>query len=404
MITVDQQLQWLQEMISCNHQIYMWTRSADYRLIHSNCPHREVLNTIFMMDYPAEALDECSRLFHVPYVLPSSIGMLWIADFETGGSDSRLHVMGPAFVDEVTVSNLQSYLDKRNVPISIKAEFIRILKTLPVVSLSRLLEYGTMFHYCITGCKIHTSDISFHRPEQSVSQLSGTSKEQVLRIDHRTTYIQEQRMLKLIEEGNLDYKKDSSSFTASTYIGSLGNGDTFRQVKNLMIASITLCTRAAIKGGLSPDTAYTLGDHYITCVEACGTPTEVLELNNIMRDDFIKRVHMCKELQGISKPIQDCCDYIRLHIDTGIKLEELANRAGYSPYYFTKKFKSEMNITIQQYIREQKLEMARNILLTTNKPVKDIAEELGYSTVSHFIETFRKETGISPAAFRQQGI
>jgi hypothetical protein len=66
-----------------------------------------------------------------------------------------------------------------------------------------------------------------------------------------------------MEEGNLNFRKLAVKISNGLDPGNLGSGSSLRQIKNMMIISTALCTRAAIRGGLDADIAYDLSAKYI---------------------------------------------------------------------------------------------------------------------------------------------
>ena len=53
-----------------------------------------------------------------------------------------------------------------------------------------------------------------------------------------------------------------------------------------------------------------------------------------------------------------------------------------------------------EYISTIRIEYAKELLLTTNQKVNEIAEECGFSSASYFNVVFRKQVGVSPGAYR----
>ena len=82
--------------------------------------------------------------------------------------------------------------------------------------------------------------------------------------------------------------------------------------------------------------------------------------------------------------------------------EALAERFAMSYSYFSRSFKRVMKKSFTAYINDLKLDFARNLLLTTNLSVTEIAQESGFSTTSHFIASFKKKTSLSPLSYRKK--
>lgn len=94
--------------------------------------------------------------------------------------------------------------------------------------------------------------------------------------------------------------------------------------------------------------------------------------------------------------------YIEAHLQDTLRNEHLANICGLSLSYFMKQFKQIYRMTPQQYIMERRFRRGRELLIQTQKPVNEIAEELSFCNASHFIRQFRSREGISPAQFRKK--
>lgn len=185
-------------------------------------------------------------------------------------------------------------------------------------------------------------------------------------------------------------------------IGKLSNGDEMRQFKNAISVCITLFSRAAIEGGLSPEISLTLSDHYFQCAEACTSVSELMEVSHTLQEDYIQRVHRCRQNSSTSKAITTCMDYIKLHLEDDLSIKALADMLGYSEYYLSKKFKKETGKSIKEFIRIQRLERAKMLLKNDQYTVLEVSERLKFCAPSYFSDAFRKEYGVSPTEFREK--
>ncbi len=176
----------------------------------------------------------------------------------------NIHVIGPIFIEDISLKKIETDILSMHYTHQQKIDFINTIRTLPVLSITRFYEYGLMMHYCITGDKITVSDLQYPKTEK---ELPSEPEKEV--IDAHGTWSFEQEMLKMVEDGNLNMKQFTSRMSSSTHLGSLGNGNPIRQLKNVTIIFTALCTRAAIRGGLPVNIAYTLSDRYITAIESC---------------------------------------------------------------------------------------------------------------------------------------
>lgn len=309
----------------------------------------------------------------------------------------RFYILGPFFVDDIPPKSLEAQLNKHNLSVPLRQEFMLFLHKLPVISLSRIFEYAIMLYFCITEKKITVSALRYH---ENTRKINGEFIQRES-MDAHGTYKGEQEMLRMVREGDLNYQSHMNKMSITGHLGKLSNGDPLRQMKNAVLVCITLFSRAAIEGGLTPEVSYTLTDHYFQSVEACTAITDLVEIAHTMQDDFIQRVHRCRT-SSLSQPVRACCEYISLHLEDRLSLSMLARQTGYTENYLSKKFKRETSLTPNEYIRRQRLEQAAFLLRTTQDDVQNISERLQFCSQSYFADHFRRYFGVTPTEYRKQ--
>lgn len=226
---------------------------------------------------------------------------------------------------------------------------------------------------------------------------------EVSKTEFHTRAIHEEVILHLIKEGNLNYRSVLDRFPLNYgHVGMLAQDDGLRQAKNQFIAAATLYSRAAVQGGLSRVVSFSLANQYIRALEDASTIPETMDVYQRMLDDYIRRVHACKQQEVSSPLIRNCIELINLHIEKPLSLRRIAEQVNYSEYYLSKLFKKETGGSIVDYIKKKKIDYAKILLLDTNRSIQDIAEDLSFSTPSRFTETFRKITGIPPKEYRKR--
>ncbi|MEO1391216.1 MAG: AraC family transcriptional regulator [Cyanobacteria bacterium J06634_6] len=93
-------------------------------------------------------------------------------------------------------------------------------------------------------------------------------------------------------------------------------------------------------------------------------------------------------------------DYIDAHLGREITLANLANLVGMSQFHFGRLFKQSMGLSPYQYLLQQRVERAKQLLKQTDKPLVEIAFDCGFNSHSHFGRRFRQLTNITPKAYR----
>ncbi|MFI0429343.1 helix-turn-helix domain-containing protein [Mariniflexile sp. HMF6888] len=103
------------------------------------------------------------------------------------------------------------------------------------------------------------------------------------------------------------------------------------------------------------------------------------------------------ELERIDKVVM----YIWQHLDQELKLEKLAATGHYSPYHFLRVFKSVTGETPNKYITRLRMESAAHtIILNPERPILNIAMEVGYQSLESFSRAFKAFYSISPQKFK----
>lgn len=396
---ISQNLTLFRDLISCNANIYLWCYDGDYNLLESNCPYEAVLSTVFSVFGCKEYLYTYAEENTLPLSIGIPLGLQWLAAFyKENGDLKRIYAIGPVFSTELSISALFWAMDKSpelNISASWRQELSVAMEKTPTVNSMIWNQYAVMLHYCVTGEKIRVSDI-----QNKHDRILLPDGRQVKKDRHKT-WIAEKNMLRAVREGDLNYR---DALNRSSMLSSgvpIQAADLLRQAKDSVIVSITLCSRAAIEGGLSPEQAYTLGDSYIQAVEDTQNIVDIGAIHNAMFEEFVLRVRKLRANPKVSQKIRNCCDYIEVHTEEKLSIESLAEFVGYSKYYLSRKFKEEMGTSINDYIKIAKVERSKTLLLTTNHSIQEIADQLLFCSRSHFSETFREIVGCTPVEFRE---
>ena len=94
--------------------------------------------------------------------------------------------------------------------------------------------------------------------------------------------------------------------------------------------------------------------------------------------------------------------YIDTHLFTMKKLPECAKALSYNYSYLSTVFKKTTGITLSDYYKEKKLDMAKFLIAENEISLTEIAESLGYSGISAFSKAFSAKFCISPRQYAKQ--
>lgn len=108
------------------------------------------------------------------------------------------------------------------------------------------------------------------------------------------------------------------------------------------------------------------------------------------------------ETTGTDTTYRKIVDYLSEHYNRDVGLADIAAYCGYSESHVRHLFRQYSHITIRRYLTELRIKRAKNLLANTGMSVSDIAFEVGYNDSNYFTNTFRRETGLSPRAYRKE--
>lgn len=106
---------------------------------------------------------------------------------------------------------------------------------------------------------------------------------------------------------------------------------------------------------------------------------------------------------GWIESVGDAIRYIEDHISEDLSMEEIAERAYLSPYYFQKGFSMLCGFTVGDYIRQRRLTLAGSELASSDARVIDIAVKYGYDSPDSFTKAFTRFHGVTPSVAKKDG-
>lgn len=108
-------------------------------------------------------------------------------------------------------------------------------------------------------------------------------------------------------------------------------------------------------------------------------------------------------VRGGLAPWQEKCvkERLRANLCENVSTVELASACGLSAGHFSRAFKQTVGLTPHQWLIHQRLELAKQLILSTNNSLSEIALAAGFVDQSHFTRVFSQRVRTSPAAWRR---
>lgn len=172
-----------------------------------------------------------------------------------------------------------------------------------------------------------------------------------------------------------------------------------RSIKNSLIASATLFTRAAIEGNVPPEDAFSLCDFCILEIERITSIKLLQDYEYQMLDDYINLIHENK-IQSYNNMTIRIIEYIHENITESITLDDLVKSVNMSKEYICSMFKKNVGLGIVEYINYNKIEESKYFLKYSNMSISDIAFLFNFCSPGYFSSVFKKQTGLTPRQFK----
>jgi AraC-like DNA-binding protein len=342
----------------------------------------------------AQVYEEC-RHHEAPVVFRDGMAVNY---FGFTDAEAGLCLVGPFSYESLSFQTQHEFCRRHN--ISSKGLYV------PVLKFETMLNCMVFTYYLLTNKQITETELlqqndeskRVYRKDVMTYEMHRQTEEEV-----RLTYEEEQRWLAQIESGELDAERmtvNKENREKLKQIGTLASGNTSKQIEYMVITTVALACRAAIRGGLNPHDAYNLSDLYYQQVAKCNSEVEMLNVYIEMLNDFANRVKEAKKKRQ-SVDVEKCKDFIARNRTRQFTMEDMAQEIGKNASYLSKKFSKEVGMTMQEYTRQQRLEAAANMLTYSDTSIGDIAEYLHFSSQSYFGVCFRKKFHETPAKYRE---
>lgn len=280
-------------------------------------------------------------------------------------------------------------------------------KAFPVIAFSKALMLISFISVLVNGDNfteeelIRTNHLAEHLDEMVLEQNQVVFALKAEEEEHyHHTYKQERMLLDAVREGRVE-EALSMNMGIDVEIGRLSANE-MTHWHNVVVVAITLCTRAAIEGGLSPAEAYQISDFYIQKGSECRDVAALITCRNRAVREFTERVAKKKSAHPVTGYIENTKNYISAHYREKIYLEEVAEQMGISPSYLSKLFVKETGERFSDYIVKFRVERAANLLMYSEETISYIAEYVNFPSQSYLGKVFKKYKGMTPQKYRDK--
>lgn len=244
---------------------------------------------------------------------------------------------------------------------------------------------------------------------RSISEVEDKLKEgiSVLEFSHMEdevnlpSFEQELDYYQLVKNGEVeilmekfgDYKEEGKGILSK---------DPIRNTKYHLVILTSLFARYCIEGGLEHMEAYNMSDYYINRIDCCITKSELDDMYQEILFGYAKKMRELRRQKKYSKPVIQSNDYIGKHLNQRIYINEIAQYVNLNANYLETLYKRETGVSITEFIRRKRIDVAKRMLQYTDYSFVDISNHLAFNSHSHFISVFKRYVGVTPLEYRKR--
>ena len=318
-------------------------------------------------------------------------------------------VFGPTsqiMANEQDLKELAFRLDVPKEQVSAFVDGMHGITRLPAETLLQML--CTVNHILNGGETLAVSDVVIYGSEQETIK-TNVERRRTMRVyeepaapqDMHNALALEEALMEIVRRGDTAALKRWLSEAPAIRGGTIAPNQ-LRQLRNTFIVAVTLASRAAIRGGMREDDAFTLSDGYIRRVELLTDHGKILNLQYNMILEFTEQVEKLHRGRHPTKLATDAANYVRQHLSEPVSTEKMAEAFYLSRPYLSAKFRRDTGMTLTDFILNEKTEEAKRLLRWSDKSASAIGAYLGFSSHGHFIRVFKKYAGLTPNEYREK--
>ncbi len=127
-----------------------------------------------------------------------------------------------------------------------------------------------------------------------------------------------------------------------------------------------------------------------------------LEWMRNYRESLYYRALQTRDLGNIAVCMMKAKAYVRENIGEKIRQEDVASYVNMSRSYFSQAFKKMVGITFNDYLKKERIAVAKKLLIGSSQSLTSIAQAVGYEDVRYFNHVFHELVGMHPLEYRQK--
>lgn len=326
-----------------------------------------------------------------------------------GSKPSSILVLGPYTKELITKNTINKKTVESSLPAYINIQLEKFYSAIPyypnddsiiaLVNCFGELIYNSLENFSVSNINWQRdTDVTFTpKATQQAKEVEPWLAVQFL----ERRYAIENELIEAVSKG-LTHKAEMffSNIKPETVLESRLT-DSLRNAKNYMIILNTLLRKAAEQGKVHPYHIDVVSSDFALRIEAMQNVSECEELLKYMVKKYCRLVNKHSQ-RNYSLLIQKVITQIETDISSDLSLNNLSKIFDVNSSYLSTLFKKETGSTLTEYVNKMRIERAKELLVSTNVQIQNIAQRCGMLDVNYFTKTFKKYTDLTPKKYREK--
>lgn len=215
------------------------------------------------------------------------------------------------------------------------------------------------------------------------------------------TYAEEEALWEMVRQGDVEGVESVIKLPRAKYPLVIEN-NVKKNEEYMAVSTIAMLARVAIKAGLTSAESFLISDLYLKKIAASRNLDEITQITIDAHREYVQLIRLHLQNVSMNPYVEDCKKDIVNNIFRSISLADIAKDLGIRPSYLSRLFRIHEGKTVTDYIHEQKILAAKNMLMYSDRTITEIADYLKFSSQSYFGKLFKKHTDMTPQTFRKQ--
>jgi len=318
----------------------------------------------------------------------------------------QLFFIGPYLQKDMKEAEIKELIESSHIPESLFPQLLDYYFSLPLIT-DKVSFYELIRQAHQTICNIsspieHVFDLkTFETREEYLQKHTFVVHDEPIlsmgMLEKR--YHIEDEFLEAVSSGNAA-KALSVITKMSTLRFPARSNDTFRDIKDMILALNTLLRRTSYTAGVHPFYIDSISANFARFIENAASVDDLDSMIPYMIRSYCDLVKK-RSTALYSEPVRQILVTIDASLDSDLSLKRFANELFLNTSYLSSLFKKETGMTLTDYVNQHRIDYAKKLLKSTTLSIQTVAATVGISDIHYFTRLFRRITGFSPREFRK---